>query len=332
MRSFFEKRYLEIGGKIVNVKLKPSLRINTLRINDDFVVERLRARGVFLEEVFIGDSGTKQSGTKQRIPHAIPHAFYYKSNFSLSSTPEFLLGLFHLQEVASMIPPLVLEPKPDDLVLDMAASPGSKTSQLSALMNNSGVIVALEKNKSRVDALKFNLQRLGCRNVVVLNVDALDFKPCVLFDRILLDAPCSGNYAQNILQGKDINEWFNNRTLSGILRNSSLQKTLIKKAFSLLKDGGVLVYSTCSLEPEENEAVVDYALSIGFDIEPLKLGFNSPSLDFLSFGSPGITRFFDYEFNPKVKHSLRFWPFKEHTQGFFIAKLVKRKKSGEKED
>ncbi len=313
MRSFFEKRYLEIGGKIVNVKLKPSLRINTLRTNDDFVVERLRARDVFLEEVFIGDSRTKQK---------IPHAFYYKSNFSLSSTPEFLLGLFHLQEVVSMIPPLVLEPKPDDLVLDMAASPGSKTSQLSALMNNSGVIVALEKNKSRVDALRFNLQRLGCRNVIVLNIDALDFNPPVLFDKILLDAPCSGNYAQNILQGKDINEWFNNRTLSGILRNSSLQKTLIKKAFSLLKEGGVLVYSTCSLEPEENEAVVDYALSIGFDIEPLKFGF----------GSPGITRFFDYEFNPKVKHALRFWPFKDYTQGFFIAKLVKRKRNDKEGD
>ncbi len=295
-REFFERRYESIGGRIIDIKIKPSLRVNTLRTSDEELVKRLSLRGVSLERV-----------------KDIKSAYYYKSKFSISSTPEFLLGYFYIQELNSMLAPIVLNPSKEDKVLDMCAAPGSKTTQLSALMNNKGVIVALEKSRNRMNTLRLNLERTGCHNVLAYNIDALEFNSNSKFDRILLDAPCSGNYTQQ-------KDWFNMRTLKGILTRNQIQKKLIRKAHSLLKEGGELVYSTCSLEPEEDEFIVDYALRNGFDIKDtgLKSGVN------------GITEFQGYKLDKKVKLSRRFWPFATKGQGFFIAKLVKpgRDKNG----
>ena len=291
-REFFESRYKSIGGKIINLKLKPSLRINTLKTNAKKLIDTLKKRGVSLK----------------KVPY-VDNAYYYNSKFSLSSTPEYLSGHFYIQEVASMLPATVLNPNKKDSVLDMCASPGSKTTQMSAQMDNEGLIVALEARRDRINRLRLNLQRLWCKNVISYNLDALDFNPGIKFDKILLDAPCSGNYTQQ-------KDWFERRTLKGILKNSQMQKQLLKKAFSLLKDNGTLVYSTCSLEPEEDEFVIDYALKLGFNIE--ETGLN--------IGSEGITKFQGYELDERVKSSRRFWPFLTDTQGFFIAKLIKSNK------
>ncbi|MEM2121298.1 MAG: RsmB/NOP family class I SAM-dependent RNA methyltransferase [Candidatus Woesearchaeota archaeon] len=288
-REFFAKRYEEINGKIVEFKLKPSLRVNTLKISPKELKIRLEEKGVKLERIKFVNNG-----------------FYYESKFSLGATTEYLLGYYYLQEAASMIPAEVLNPNNKDLVLDMAAAPGSKTTQISQIMNNQGLIIAFEKNPKRAFALKNNVERMGCKNVCVINEDILNLKTNIQFDKILLDAPCSGNYLSQ-------KGWFSKRDLNGIIRNSEYQKKLIRKAHELLKENGILVYSTCSLEPEEDEEVVDFALKLGFKILPTQI----------KIGDEGITKFKDKNFSEDLKFAKRLWPYKTKTQGFFIAKLKK---------
>ncbi|MCX6709733.1 MAG: NOL1/NOP2/sun family putative RNA methylase [Candidatus Woesearchaeota archaeon] len=287
-KAFFSERYAAIGGRILESELKQSIRVNTTKIKTEELIRRLEKKGVSFE----------------RIPF-VSYGFFYRSRFSLGSTSEYLMGYYYLHEAASMLPVIVLDPKEDELVLDMCAAPGSKTTQLSQLMNNNGIIIAVDKNKERIAALMNNLERLGCSNVFVFNEDALKFSPHLKFDKILLDAPCSGNYATD-------RSWFAKRDLPGIKNNSETQKKLIEKAFSLLKENGALVYSTCSLEPEEDEEVVDFALkNFSFHLEETGL----------STGSPGVTSFEGKDFDNSLKLSRRLWPFKAKTQGFFIAKL-----------
>ena len=288
-KEFFENRYKSIGGNAKSIMLKKSLRVNTLMADDEEVVQLLKEKGVILK----------------KIPQ-VEHAYFYFSDFSLGSTPEYLEGLFYIQDFSSMLPAIILNPKKKDKILDMCAAPGSKTTQMAAMMNNQGSIVAVEKSKSRLNALKLNLMRGGVTNTLVYHKNVLNFKSEEKFDKILLDAPCSGNYTQE-------KDWFEKRTLAGIIKNALNQKKLVRKAHSLLKVGGTLVYSTCSLEPEEDELIVDYALKLGFRIEKINL----------SIGSSGATSFNGLKFNDKVKFSVRLWPFKNRTQGFFLAKLIK---------
>lgn len=288
-RAFFDSRYKVMGGKIKSVRLRDSFRVNTLTADDEKVVNSLKNRGVIVK----------------KVPF-LEHAYFYYSNFSLGSTPEFLSGQIYIQDVASMLPAVLLNPSKRDRVLDMCASPGSKTTQLSQLMSNRGLVVAVEKNPARLSRLKLNLERQSCTNVIVYNKDVLNFKSEFLFDKILLDAPCSGNYTQD-------KDWFDKRTLAGIIENSKYQRKLIKKAFNLLKPKGTLIYSTCSLEPEEDELVVDYALKLGFKLNPISI----------PLGSEGLVEFNGLEFDKSLKLARRLWPFKDRTQGFFIAKLVK---------
>jgi NOL1/NOP2/sun family putative RNA methylase len=252
-KEFFLKRYKSIGGDIAEIAPRNSIRVNTSKISVQALSERLSRRGVIFE----------------KIPFS-PNGLYCKSRFSLGSAPEYLMGYYYVQEPASMLPAIALEPKENEMVLDMCAAPGSKTTQISEIMKNRGTIIAVEKNLGRCNALKNNLERMGCANVTVINDDALNLKCAEIFDRILLDAPCSGNYA--IERG-----WFEKRDLSGIEKNAQSQKKLIEKACSLLKKGGVLVYSTCSLEPEENEEVIMFALSLGLNLEDAGIDAGEPA-------------------------------------------------------
>ncbi|MEM0231000.1 MAG: RsmB/NOP family class I SAM-dependent RNA methyltransferase [Candidatus Woesearchaeota archaeon] len=289
-QSFFLKRYKSIGGDIQDIQLRKTLRVNTLKISTSEVKRRLEEKGVSLEE----------------IPF-VKNAFYYESRFSLGATPEYLLGYYYLQEAASMIPAVVLNPSPGEVVLDMCAAPGSKSTQLCELMNNTGVLIAVEKNRKRAEALSNNLERTGCRNAAVLLKDALEIEAGERFDRILLDAPCSGNYLSEP-------NWFVKRNIAGILKNSEMQKRLIEKAFKLLKRGGTIVYSTCSLEPEEDEEIVDYAIRV--------LGMQAEQTG-LEIGVPAVLEFNGREYEKSVSLARRLWPHLTGTQGFFIAKLKK---------
>ncbi len=266
-RNFFVKRYKDLGWDFQEVKIPKAIRVNSLKISNGKLLERLKAKGVELEKVDFLRNGFIVKKTKT----------------SMGAFSEYLLGLYYVQEPASQLASEILDPKPGDIVLDACAAPGGKTTHISELMQNKGVIVSLDKKKTRLIALKNNLDRIGTKNVVVFNMDVLDVEKLGMeFDKILLDVPCSGNFCQEY-------GWFEKRDLEGVKNNAMHQRKLLEKCYKVLKKEGILVYSTCSLEPEENEENIEWFKS-NFDVEVLE--------------------------------QKRFWPGK--TQGFFICKMVKR--------
>ncbi len=282
----FLKRYKEFGHDIVpeNIGIRQSIRINTLKISEKDCVSRLKKKGVHLE----------------RIPF-LKHGYWVSSSFNLVSTQEYLQGYYYIQEAASQVPVEVLNPVSSDKVLDMAASPGSKTTQLAQRMGNKGTIIALESNRFRIPKLVNNLERLGVKNTIVYHKDARYASDLGLeFDKVLLDAPCSGNFTQD-------RDWFAKRSLSDLPVMAKLQRSLLAVAVDVLRSGGVLVYSTCSLEPEENEQVIEWAL------ENLPVSLEKTGL---SVGESGLTE--------KTVLCRRFWPDTSGTQGFFVAKLIRK--------
>lgn len=223
-------------------------------------------------------------------------------------------GLIYLQESASMIPPIVLAPKPNEQILDMASAPGSKTTQIAQMMANTGLIVANDISISRLKALIYNIERLGVLNTVVIcqTGQSLGYLVPNYFDRVLLDAPCS---LEGIIAStpQALSKW----TESSIKRLSKLQKGLINSAFKCLKPNGTLVYSTCTFAPEENEEVIDYLLSNNHNAvcEPIFVANLKTR--------PAITKWGKNIFNEQVKNCIRIYPQDNNCEGFFIAKISK---------
>ncbi|ABR57033.1 putative RNA methylase, NOL1/NOP2/sun family [Methanococcus aeolicus Nankai-3] len=221
------------------------IRVNTLKITPEKLKARLTDKGIELEDTFL-EYLFKIKNTK--VP--------------VGATPEYLFGYYYLQSISSVIPSLVLNPSEKDMVLDMCSAPGGKTTHLCQLMNNKGIVVANEVNRKRIKSLKSNIFRMNITNTIILNSDALRLKYFNSFDKILLDAPCSGNDI------KDKNREVSKRDI----RYCSLrQKNMINIGIELLKTGGELVYSTCSAEIEENEEVIEYILSMRKDIELINI-------------------------------------------------------------
>ncbi len=292
-----------LGGDVVNYlsflskPLVPSFRVNTLKVSVKELRSRLEGQGWVLRKVpwcaegFWVDSGPRKLG----------------------STLEHFLGYYYLQEPASMIPPLLMDLSSGLRVLDMAASPGSKTGEIAALMGDEGLIIANDVRIDRVSILKFNLQRVGVRSVVITRRNAVNFNRLPgFFDRVLLDAPCSG---EGVIRKNPFAmvQW-NHRNFSRFAR---VQRSLILSAFDSLRVGGVLVYSTCSLAPEENEAVVDFLVRNrdGVVVEPVKLsGLVSRS---------GVVEWRGRVFDGSLVNSLRVYPHDNDTIGFFVAKIRK---------
>jgi NOL1/NOP2/sun family putative RNA methylase len=226
---------------------------------------------------------------------------------------EHALGYFYVQEAASMIPPVVLDAKPNEFILDMCAAPGSKTTQISSMMQNTGTLISNDSDKTRINALRLNLERCGVTNAIITNMEGRWFKKCeILFDRILLDAPCSGigTIRKSI---KTIRIW-NPKMATKI---SLVQKDLILIAYDLLKSNGILVYSTCTLEPEENEGVIDYLIKnrLGVCVESIELDIKK--------GKP-VMEFEGQSYDEQVKNVLRIWPQDNDTEGFFVCKIRKK--------
>jgi NOL1/NOP2/sun family putative RNA methylase len=161
-------------------------------------------------------------------------------------------GKIYLQSLSSMMPPLVLNPGRES-ILDMAAAPGGKTTQIYNLSNGEALITACEKNKIRGDRLKYNLTKQGATRVNVLNKDARELDDFLSFDKILLDAPCSGSGTIN-LNNENTIKYFNNDLVA---RSTKVQKELLSKAIGLLKKDHEMVYSTCSILREENEEILE---------------------------------------------------------------------------
>jgi len=208
-----------------------------------------------------------------------------------------------------MIPPIVLDPKPGEKVLDMAAAPGSKSSQIGQYMENKGILVANDISSARIAALGINLQRCGVLNAMITQMKGERIKD-VEFDRVLLDAPCSGT--GTIRKSLRTIQMWNPGMIKHI---AGMQRKLILNAYDLVVPGGTLVYSTCSLEPEENEGIIDYLLhKTDAKVEDIKLNINR---------SPAITEFEKNSYNPEVKKILRLWPQDNDTEGFCVAKIRK---------
>jgi NOL1/NOP2/sun family putative RNA methylase len=230
----------------------------------------------------------------------------------IGNTEEHVLGQIYVQEAASMIPAIVLDPKPGEKVLDMCAAPGSKATQIAALMQNRGCLIANDYQGIRLRPLGLNMQRCGVTNAVITLMAGHQFENAGLeFDRVLVDAPCSGTGTIRTSL-KTVVIW--NPLM--IKRLAGTQKRLIESGFKILKRGGTLVYSTCSLEPEENEGAVNFLINKYEDAEIKKVSLNVKS-------SLPITEFEKDKYSDEVKKCLRMWPQDNDTEGFFVAKIKK---------
>ena len=215
---------------------------------------------------------------------------------SLSELESFKEGLFYAQSLPSMVVAHILEPNEEDLIIDMAAAPGGKTSHIAQLMQNRGEIIAMDKSKNRLRKTEEELKRLGVKNVRLIRMDARKLPELgIQADKILLDAPCTALGIRPKL--------WESRTPKDIEATARYQRAFIWAAVKSLRKGGVLVYSTCTLSLEENEANVKYALGKGLKLEEQSI----------FIGSPGVG----------INDVQRFYPNRHLTQGFFIAKLRK---------
>lgn len=261
------------------------LRTNTLRTHRRELAQTLINRGVQLEPV----------GKWSKVGLQV-----FESQVPLGATPEYLAGHYILQAASSFLPVMALAPQENERVLDMAAAPGGKTTHIAALMKNTGCVFANDSNKSRAKGLIGNIHRLGCKNTIVCNYSALEF-PKVMggFDRVLLDAPCSGTGV--IAKDSSIKT---NKTEADFIRLPHLQKQLILAAIDSVdhhsKTGGYIVYSTCSVTVEENEQVVQYALNKRPNVKLVETG--------LTFGKEGFTRYMGKIFHPSLKMTRRYYP------------------------
>lgn len=279
-----------------------SIRINTLKINRHEFIQRCAAQNIDLEPVnwwqnaFIVRNLTSRELTESNL---------YKE------------GLFYIQNLSSMIPALVLDPEKDDAVLDMAAAPGSKTTQLGGIMENSGEIIANDLSRNRIFKLQSNLRSMGITNAKTKNLPAerLWQQYPEYFNRVLLDAPCSMEGTINVALPHTYAHW-SPRTIK---RLAHRQQWMLRSAISATKPGGIIVYSTCTLSVEENEAVIDWLLNKEKDtviVEPI----NIPHLKI----SPPVMKWKNKAFDSGVSLTVRIMP-DELMEGFYIAKLRKTK-------
>ncbi|MFC1691688.1 SAM-dependent methyltransferase [Nanoarchaeota archaeon] len=347
--------------------LRKGIRVNTLKINVSDLKKRLSADWI-LKQVPWCKQGfwIEHKGTKNDEGEL-------EKRRDIGNLAEHVLGYIYVQEPASMIPPIILDPKPGETVLDMCAAPGSKTTQIAQYMENNGTIIANDLDASRLAALGINLQRCGVTNCIKTmmkghrfgkllenglsekskllpisesttkttysegrgkphpgmpdnetsfcsdeagsNLRSKDFSLSQekgIFDKILVDAPCSGT--GTIRKSlKTIRMWNPNM----IKRISAIQKQLVKTAFPLLKKGGTMVYSTCTLEPEEDEEVIDYILNEfeNAKVEKIELAGLKQS--------DAVTEFEGKKYSDEVKKCLRIWPQDNDSEGFFVGKIRK---------
>lgn len=276
-----------------------TIRTNSLKTRRRDLAQALINRGVNLDPV----------GKWSKVGLVV-----YSSQVPIGATPEYLAGHYIIQGASSLLPVMALAPQENERILDMAAAPGGKASHIAALMKNTGVLFANDVNNERIKAIVGNFHRLGVVNSVITCVDGRKFSKMLKgFDRVLLDAPCTGTGViakdQSVKTSKDEQD---------IQRCYNLQRELLLAAIDCLnaksESGGYLVYSTCSVLPEEDEWVVDYALKKR-NVKLVDTG--------LEFGNEGFTNYRQFRFHPSLKLTRRFYPHTHNMDGFFVAKFKK---------
>lgn len=277
------------------------IRINYLKTSEDLLISSLKKKGFILEKL------------------AIPGAYkIQKHRISLGATHEFLLGYYSIQGLASQYVSHVVHPQSSDRILDMSAAPGGKTAHLSSLMQNKGLIIAVDSSKNRMTALRSNLARLGIKNVLAFHGDAIELTPKFgLFDKILLDAPCSGSGS---ICKRPSKEWLKDE--SDIERLAKKQEDLLMTGIKQLKIGGELTYSTCSLEPEEGEKqIISLIENLGEKISIMEIDkFKSVFEPVVLHNSNANKSIFE----TNQDKWLRITPNTDY-EGFFICKVKKEK-------
>ena len=280
----------ELKNKIIdgyNIKRKTTLRVNTLKSNLQEIENNLKQNSIEYERV---------SWYKDAL------IIDDKSDIDIQSLNIYQDGKVYLQSLSSMLPPIILNPKEGTDILDMAAAPGGKTTEIAALTNNRANITACEMNKIRAEKLKYNINMQGATRVFVMEKDARQIDDFFSFDQILLDSPCSGSGTLNV-DDKNIEKYFTELLIQKSIKS---QIALLKKAVKLLKKGSELVYSTCSILKQENEEIVKQVLKemeiVLIDFEGIE---NIPKLP------------------TKLEGTLCVMPTDEY-EGFFVAKLRKK--------
>lgn len=292
LEKILEKQYgEEIKNKIVlgfNVKRKVTFRVNTLKSNIQEIEETLKNLNIEFEKV----PWSKEAYIVNNIrENEIQELDIYKQ------------GKIYLQSLSSMLPPIILNPKEGTDILDMAAAPGGKTTQLAALSNNKAHITACEINNIRIEKLKYNVEKQGATCAYIMPKDSRQIDDFFSFDNILLDAPCSGSGTLN-LEDKNIEKYF---TLKLIEKSSKSQIALLRKAIKILKKDQEMVYSTCSILSQENEDTVEKIMQENkLEIVPIEFG-GMEELPLLP---------------TKINGTLCVCP-NELYEGFFIAKIRK---------
>lgn len=284
-----EKQYgSKLAKEIVKgygCKRPVTLRVNTLKTSPEEVKDKLTKEQISYKEVEWSKEALILDSVRE---NRVQELEMYQN------------GEIYLQSLSSMLPPILLNPKPGNDILDMAAAPGGKTTQIAALTGNLAHITACELNKIRAERLKYNVQKQGASSVYVMEKDARNLDDFFSFDQILLDAPCSGSGTLQV-ENEKVKQNFTEKLIQ---KSVASQAALLKKAITVLKSGGEMVYSTCSILKEENEEIVLPVLK-GNRVEVVPLeGQGLPLLPV------------------EIKGSLCLAP-NEWYEGFFIVKLRK---------
>ena len=287
LEEMLQKQYNnEITNKIINgykEQRNVTLRINTIKNTKEKIKECLNQAKIEFQEVEWNRDALIIKNAREG---------------GLRKLEIYEKGGIYLQSLSSMLPPIIIEPKEGENILDMAAAPGGKTTQMAAITNNKAFITAVEKNKIRAERLKYNLKKQGVGCVNVMLEDARKLSDFFSFDKILLDAPWSGSNTMSIFD-KNFNEEL-------IKRSSKIQEELLKKALKILKPGGEMVYSTCSILKQENEEILEKVLiKANAEIEPINL------TEIVTLPS-------------KIEGTITVCPT-ENYEGFFVAKIRKLK-------
>jgi len=305
---FDDEKDFEQFEKIIRTETPDSIRCNTIKISPEKLKARLEKKGWKINQPF------------KEFPEVmiIENKFYQGE---LGKSKEHLLGYYYVQDISSMLSLFALQPRAGELFLDLCASPGSKTTQAATMMENSGTIIANDNNLGRIRILASNLERCGVSNTIVTKMDGaflcqkLLKKSKIKFDKILVDAPCSGEGTLR-KSPKTLLIW-NEKFIKNL---AGIQKKLVAEAIKILKVGGQLVYSTCTHAPEENEFIVDFLIET-FDVKieevnlPLKL-------------REGVCEWQGKKLSREVCKSRRLYPHDNNTEGFFLCKLTKLSEKG----
>jgi len=277
-----------------------TIRTNSLKTRRRDLAQALINRGVNLDPI----------GKWSKVGLVI-----YSSQVPMGATPEYLAGHYIIQGASSLLPVMALAPQENERILDMSAAPGGKATHISAVMKNTGVLFANDLNRDRIKAVVGNFHRLGVVNSVITCMDGRKFPSImkVFFDRVLLDAPCTGTGViakdQSVKTSKDDTD---------IQRCYNLQRQLLLAAIDSVNakssTGGYIVYSTCSVLPEENEWVIDFALKKR-NVKLVDTG--------VGFGTKGFVKYRHLRFHPTLNLTRRFYPHEHNMDGFFVAKLKK---------